>query len=186
MTAITARDITMVEPQVYLEKLSAFSRMLRLDGFAVGPQETADAARILTVVGMEDKDRVKTALRTVYAKSREEQLRFDKVFDGFFISEEQMRRQAEEFMRHEEEMRRAMEQAQQELMLGGKPMDLSKEQREAYSLMPEEERQKLQKFMERYKGNAERNPVIWSTVREVPLEATTLVIPSWCMERTSR
>lgn len=161
MTAITARDITMVEPQVYLEKLSAFSRMLRLDGFAVGPQETADAARILTVVGMEDKDRVKTALRTVYAKSREEQLRFDKVFDGFFISEEQMRRQAEEFMRHEEEMRRAMEQAQQELMLGGKPMDLSKEQREAYSLMPEEERQKLQKFMERYKGNAERNPELY-------------------------
>ena len=159
--AITARGITMVEPQVYLEKLSAFSRMLRLDGFAIGPQETADAARILTVVGMEDKEQVKTALRTVYAKSREEQLRFDRVFDGFFISEEQMRKQAEEFMRREEELRQAMEQAQQELMLGGKPMDFDEAQQEAYSLMPEEERQKLRKFMERYKGNAERNPELY-------------------------
>ena len=27
---------------------------------------------------------------------------------------------------------------------------------------------------------------ICSTVREVPLEATTFVMPSWCMDRTSR
>lgn len=161
-TTTIAKDIiTMVEPAVYLEKLSAFSRMLRLDGFAIGPQETADAAQLLTVLGFEDREQVKTALRTVYAKSREEQLRFDRVFDGFFISEAQMRKQAEEFMRREEEMRQAREQAQQELMLGGKPMDLDEKQRDAYALMPEEEKQKLRNFMERYKGNAERNPELY-------------------------
>ena len=60
----------MTEPVVYLEKISAFSRMLRLEGLAVGPQETADACRILSVLGLEDRQQVKTALRTVYAKSR--------------------------------------------------------------------------------------------------------------------
>ena len=60
----------MVEPSVYLEKLSAFSRMLRLEGLSVGPTETGDACRILAALGLEDRQRVKTALRTVYAKSR--------------------------------------------------------------------------------------------------------------------
>ena len=72
----------MNEPNVYLEKLSAFSRMLRLEGLTVGPGETADAARILTQVGFTDRELVKAALRTVFAKSREEQLAFDRVFSG--------------------------------------------------------------------------------------------------------
>ena len=91
----------MGEPEVYLEKMSAFSRMLRLEGFSVGPQETADACRIFAVLGFEDKQQVKTALRTVYAKSREEQNAFDRVFEGFFISEEAMRKQATQQMQRE-------------------------------------------------------------------------------------
>ena len=83
----------MAEPGVYLEKISAFSRMLRLEGLPIGPQETADACKLLTQIGFGDRKTVKVALRTVFAKSREEQLAFDKVFDGFFISEEAMRRQ---------------------------------------------------------------------------------------------
>ena len=43
IAAATAEDITMVDPGVYLEKLSAFSRMLRLEGLPVSPKETADA-----------------------------------------------------------------------------------------------------------------------------------------------
>ena len=72
--ATTMGDTTMVEPEVYLEKLSAFSRMLRLEGLAVSPKETEDASRLLIALGLEDRNRVKTALRTVYAKSREEQI----------------------------------------------------------------------------------------------------------------
>ena len=64
----------MTDPAVYLEKLSAFSRMLRLEGLSVSPKETADAGQILISLGMDNRERVKTALRTVYAKSREEQL----------------------------------------------------------------------------------------------------------------
>ncbi len=152
----------MAEPEVYLEKLSAFSRMLRLEGLAVSPRETEDAARLLISLGLSDRNQVKTALRTVFAKSREEQLRFDRVFDGFFISEEKMRQQAKEQMEREQEMAKNRQEAEEELQLNGQPMDLSDDQRETYAAMSEESRQRLRSFMEKYRGTAERNPKLYS------------------------
>ena len=151
----------MVEPDVYLEKLSAFSRMLRLQGLAVSPKETEDASKLLISLGLEDRERVKTALRTVYAKSREEQLTFDRVFDGFFISEEKMRQQAKEQMEREKELQQHRQEAEEELQLNGQPMDLDDKQRETYAAMPEETRQRLRNFMDKYRGTAERNPKLY-------------------------
>lgn len=151
----------MVDPGVYTQKLSEFSRMLRLEGFAVGPRETEDACRILIALGLEDRGQVKTALRTVYAKSREEQAEFDRVFDGFFISEEEMRRQAKEAMEREAEMEKARREAEQDLNMNGQPMDFTDDQREAYAAMPEENRQRLRDFMDRYKESAARNPELY-------------------------
>lgn len=151
----------MVEPEVFLEKLSAFSRMLRLQGLAVSPKETEDASRLLILLGMEDREQVKTALRTVYAKSRDEQITFDRVFDGFFLSEEKMRQQAKEQMEREKELRQHRQEAQEELQLNGRPMDLSDDQRETYAAMPEEARQRLRNFMDKYRATAERNPKLY-------------------------
>lgn len=162
MTTQAAEETVMTDPQVYLEKLSAFSRMLRLEGLAVSPRETEDAGRLLLVLGLEDREQVKTALRTVYAKSREEQITFNRVFDGFFISEEKMRRQAQEQMQREQELQQHRQEAEEELQLGGKPMDLDDKQRETYAAMPEEARQRLRKFMDKYRGTAERNPKLYS------------------------
>ena len=103
----TAEGIIMAEPDVYLEKLSAFSRMLRLEGLQVSPKETADACEILINIGFEDREQVKTALRTVFAKSREEQRTFDRTFDGFFLSEEAMKAQATEQALEEKRLERA-------------------------------------------------------------------------------
>ena len=151
----------MDEPQVYLEKLSAFSRMLRLEGLIVSPQETQDAARILIDLGLADRSQVKTALRTVYAKSREEQLTFDRCFDSFFISEERMRQQAKEQQQREQEMQQHRQEAEEELQINGQPMDLDDKQRETYAAMPEEARQRLRNFMEKYRSTAERNPKLY-------------------------
>ena len=160
-TTITMGDTTMVEPDVYLEKLSVFSRMLRLEGLAVSPKETEDASRLLITLGLEDRSQVKTALRTVYAKSREEQLTFDRVFDGFFISEEKMRQQAKEQMEREKELQQHRQEAEEELQLNGQPLDLDEQQRETYAAMPEESRQKLRSFMDKYRATAERNPKLY-------------------------
>lgn len=151
----------MADPRVYLEKLSAFSRMLRLEGLPISPKETADAAKMLVDLGLTDREQVKTVLRTVYAKSREEQLEFDRVFDGFFLPEEAMKAQAQKQLQREREMASAMEQAGQELQIGGKPLDLSQDQRQAYAAMPEEARQRLRSFMEKYRPTAERNPKLY-------------------------
>ena len=157
-----AEGITMHDPAVYLEKLSAFSGMLRLAGLCVSPRETADAAGILISLGFDDRELVKTALRTVYAKSREEQLTFDRTFDGFFISEEAMRRQAKEQMQREAEMEQARREAEDNLQINGQPLDLNREQLDAYAAMPEEARDRLRKFMDRYRSSAERNPDLYS------------------------
>ncbi len=158
---MAAGDTIMTDPQVYLEKLSAFSRMLRLEGLPIGPRETEDAARMLIDLGLSDRNQVKTALRTVFAKSREEQLTFDRVFDGFFISEEQMKKQAQEQMQREQELQQHRQEAEEELQLAGQPMDLDEKQRETYAAMPEEARQRLRNFMEKYRGTAERNPKLY-------------------------
>ena len=152
----------MGDPSVYLEKLSAFSRMLRLQGMSIGPKETADASQILISLGLEDREQVKTALRTVYAKSREEQLAFDRVFDGFFISEEAMKKQAQEQMQRERELEQARQDAERDLQVNGQPMELDDDQWEAYAAMPEDEREKLRQFMQRHKYNLERNPRLYS------------------------
>ena len=148
----------MDDPSVYLEKISTFSRMLRLEGLPVSPKETADAGQILIDLGLTDREQVKTALRTVYAKSREEQLTFDRVFDGFFISEDAMRRQAQQQMEKEAEMERARREAEEEL----ESVQLDESQLDTYAAMPEQEREKLRRFMDRYKNNAERNPELYS------------------------
>lgn len=135
--------------------------MLRREGLAVGLQETADACRILPVLGLSERTQVKTALRTIFAKTREEQGVFDRVFDGFFISEAAMREQAQRQMQQEAELAAAREQADRDLRIGGEPMHLRDDLREVYITMPEEERERLRKLMERYKGNMGRQPTLY-------------------------
>ena len=148
----------MAEPGVYLEKLSAFSRMLRLEGLSVSPRETADASQILIALGFADREQVKTALRTVYAKSREEQLTFDRVFDGFFISEERMRAQAKEKAQQDAQFQENLQALQQ----SGQAEGLNEEQQFVFASMPVEDREKLEKFVEKYQENAQRNPKLYT------------------------
>jgi len=153
---------TMVDPAVYLEKLSAFSRMLRLAGLPVSPKETADACEILIELGFADRQLVKTALRTVFAKSREEQHTFDRTFDSFFLSEAAMKAQATEEALEQRRMEMARQQAMEELRLNGQPMDFTDDQREAYASLPDKDKERLLNFKNRFRDNAERNPELYS------------------------
>lgn len=153
----------MGEPGVYLEKLSAFSRMLRLEGLPVSPKETADACEILIHLGFEDREQVKTALRTVFAKSREEQHTFDHAFDGFFLSEEAMKAQATEEALRQRRLEMEKQKALEDLRLNGEPMDFTEDQRTAYATLPEENKEKLRQFMNRFRDNAERSPELYSS-----------------------
>lgn len=151
----------MTDPAVYLEKLSAFSRMLRLEGLTVSPKETEDASRLLAALDLTDRSQVRTALRTVFAKSREEQLAFDKTFDGFFIPEEAIRAQAKAQALREQQAMEARAQAKEELQINGEPIPLTDNQKEVYAVMPEDARNRLRSFMDKYRTTAERNPELY-------------------------
>lgn len=148
----------MTDGSVYLEKMSAFSRLLHIEGLSVSPQETADACRMLIDLGLEDREQVKVVLRTVYAKSREEQVSFDRVFDGFFLPEEVIRARNAQLA---EQARQQRQRAEEELQMNGQPMDFTEEQRLAYGSLGEEERQRLQNVLEKYKDSAARNPGLY-------------------------
>lgn len=152
----------MTDPGIYLEKMAHFSQLLRREGLVIGTRETEDACRVLLALGMEDRDVVKTALRTVFAKSREEQAGFDRVFDLFFVSEEQMRQRALQQTQQQAQLEEARAQAQQELKINGQPMDLTENQREVYATMSEEARQRLRRFMETYREPAARSPELYN------------------------
>lgn len=147
---------------VYVEKLTAFSALLRQEGLAVGLQETADACQILEELELTDRSAVRAALCAVYAKSRPEQEAFYRAFDSFFVSAEQRRanlaRQAEEAA----ELERRKAQAEEELQVNGQPMDLRDDLREVYVRMPEEKRQHLRQLMEKTKENIDRSPQLYS------------------------
>ena len=148
----------MTEGQVYLEKLSAFSRLLQGEGLPVSPQETADACRILIALGLSDRQQVKTALRTVYAKSREEQITFDRIFEEFFLPEGIIRDRNAHL---EQTVRDRQRIADEGLRLNGKPMDFTREQRLAYGAMDEASRKRLQSILEKYSDSAARNPDLY-------------------------
>lgn len=152
----------MSDPKVYLEKLALFGRMLQKEGLTVSPAETADAGKILIALGFEDRNRVKAALRAIYAKTREEQTTFDRVFDGFFLSREAMEELAKKHQQEEACQEQQRQEAKEELQLNGSPMELSQEQREIYATIPQSQRQKLQQFMEKYKESSQRNPNLYN------------------------
>ncbi len=158
----------MLDTEVYLEKLALFGRLLRQQGMEVSPKENSDACSILLSLDMSDRETVKTALRTVYAKSRDEQLKFDRVFDSFFLSEEAIRAIDKRHQKEELERRKAMEEAEQALSEQTPNVLYSEAQKEAYSKLSEEEKRRLEELKKRMKGTTDRSvPLYTDFIRSV-------------------
>ena len=151
----------MTNPSAYLEALTEFSRLLRREGLTVGIQETMDAAAALEAIGFADREQVRAALRAIYAKSPQEQEHYDRVFDHYFVSLEQKRAEAKEMAAAEEELMRRQAQMEEELTFNGKQIPLREDLRDVYLHMPEEEREKLRKRVDRYRDNVERHPSLY-------------------------
>ena len=151
----------MTNPSVYLEKLTEFSRLLRQEGLTVGLQETMDGAEALNVLGFADRGTVRSALCAIFAKSPQEQAAFYRTFDTYFVSEERKRATAKAMGEAEEELARRRAQMEEDLTFHGKQIPLREDLREVYVHMPEEEREKLRKKVDRYRDNADRSPGLY-------------------------
>lgn len=147
---------------VYIEKLAEFSALLRQEGLAVGLQETADACAVLDAFGLEDRETVRAALCSVYAKSQQEQAAFGRAFDGFFVSLEQKQALLAQRQAEAQELAQRRAEAERDLQVGGKSMNLRDDLREVYVRMPEEKRAYLRQLLEKSKGNLERSPQLYS------------------------
>jgi uncharacterized protein with von Willebrand factor type A (vWA) domain len=65
-------------------RLAGFVHTLRAAGFAVGRAETGDAARVIASPLADRPDRLRGALRALFASNRGEHKRFDDLFDAFW------------------------------------------------------------------------------------------------------
>ncbi len=163
MTTPTAAITTaMLDTSVYLDKLALFGRILRQEGLFVSLNETEDACRILLEMGFEEREQVKAALRTVYAKSRDQQLRFDRVFDSFFLSEDAIRAIDRKHRAEELERAKARQQAADELQGESPVYAYDDAQREAFAMLSEEEKERLRSLRDKYLGENSRNPKLYA------------------------
>ena len=147
---------------VYVEKLTAFSALLRQEGISAGPQETADACTILTALDLSDRELVKHALCAVYAKSREQQISFYRAFDAYFVSTEQREAAKAKQKAEAEEMSRLRKEAEQDFSVNGQPLDIREDLQEVYIHMSEEKREELRKLAEKSKMNVDRSPKLYA------------------------
>ena len=65
-------------------RLAGFARTLRGVGFSVGRSETGDAARVIASLLADRPERLRTALKALFASNRSEYERFDELFDAFW------------------------------------------------------------------------------------------------------
>lgn len=146
---------------VYLEKVTEFSRLLRREGLTVGYQETMDAMEALNMLGFSERETVRTALRTIYAKSLEEQRIFDRMFDHYFVSADEKQANAKAMTEAEEELARRRAEMESEMTFNGKQIPIQEDLKDVYVQMPESERERLKKTLDRYRDSAERHPGLY-------------------------
>jgi uncharacterized protein with von Willebrand factor type A (vWA) domain len=139
--------------------MTRFSALLRASGLRCGIAETADAARVIECVGLDERETLRHALCAVFAKSEREQTQFFEAFDLFFVSEAARARRAA-LAREESEARAAeYKRAEQELEYEGKPLNLSDDVRDAYARLPKSEREQIRKYLEFSTDNLRRSPI---------------------------
>ena len=83
MSAAIANNVAGPGPAIR-RRLCGFVRTLRDAGFAVGQAETSDAARVVATPLAERPERLREALKALFATSRAEGERFDEIFDAFW------------------------------------------------------------------------------------------------------
>ncbi|HLX99923.1 MAG TPA: hypothetical protein VKR62_14590, partial [Roseiarcus sp.] len=66
------------------KRLAGFVATLRDAGFAAGQSEAQDAARLMLSPMAERPERLRAAMRTLFASRRAELARFDELFDAFW------------------------------------------------------------------------------------------------------
>ncbi|MBS4026692.1 MAG: VWA domain-containing protein [Clostridia bacterium] len=146
-----------------------FIQLLRVLGIRISTAETIDCLTGLTTLDILDKRQFKTALGGTLVKNREDYQLFQQAFKIYFSSIEQRQQSYSEYREDSKHQQDAIDQAEVELKFKEEALDLTDEEKYLYSQLPEEEKQKIQQFLERSsqgkKVETKFKPVIENVIR---------------------
>jgi len=150
-----------MDHEIYLSHIVEFMRLLSEAGFSVGTKETEDACRALEMVGFEDRETVRAALKTICAKSQSEISAFDRVFDSFFVSSEQKLANLKRALKEQQELEKKKQEAAQELSKDNSFLNADEDLVDGFAQLPEEEKERLRRLLNKFRSNAEQNPKLY-------------------------
>ena len=150
-----------MDSDIYLSHIAQFIRLLSEEGFSVGTKEVADCCEALQLIGLEDKETAKAALRAICAKSQDQIGKFDKAFDSFFVSADQKLANLKQAMKEQQELEEKRRQAAEELAKDSKYLGADDNTITIYASLPEEEKERLRRFMDKIRKHADRSPKLY-------------------------
>lgn len=154
------------QPHVHLKptpvgKVSGFAHFLRAQGLAVGIHETEDALKALALVGFEDRDAVRAALKAMFTGSKREQQVFDRCFDLYFVSAEAFQANQAAMAQAQQEYEARQQELEERLSVQGRPIDLRQDLRDVYARMPQSERDHLKDVVDRFSEKMKHAPKLY-------------------------
>ncbi len=154
------------QPHIHLNKtpvgkISGFAHFLRAQGLAVGIHETEDALKALTLVGFEDRDAVRAALKAMLTGSKREQQVFDRCFDLYFVSAEAFQANQAAMAQAQQEYEARQRELEERLSVQGRPIDLRQDLRDVYARMPQSERDHLKDVVDRFSEKMKHAPKLY-------------------------
>ena len=154
------------QPHVHLKptpvgKVSGFAHFLRAQGLAVGIHETEDALKAMALVGFEDRDAVRAALKAMLTGSKREQQVFDRCFDLYFVSAEAFQANQAAMAQAQQEYEARQRELEERLSVQGRPIDLRQDLRDVYARMPQSERDHLKDVVDRFSEKMKHAPKLY-------------------------
>jgi len=134
----------------YLEEnLAVFVNSLREEGLPVSTAEMFDALKALQQVDLASREEFKAALQATLIKNSRDLNCFNRLFDQFFVPPEVYQQKKKQVEARREQIDREIDQARRELQFKGESLQLTETELAQYKSMSEEQRERLQDFMQK-------------------------------------
>ena len=147
--------------QTPVGKISGFVSFLRAQGLSVGIGETEDALRALILVGFEDREAVRSTMKSLFTGSRREQQVFDRCFDLYFVSAEAFEANQAAMAQAQQAFEARQKELEERLSVQGRPIDLREDLKEVYARMPQSERDHLKDVVDKYSEKMKHAPKLY-------------------------
>ncbi|MBP2662639.1 MAG: domain containing CoxE-like protein [Firmicutes bacterium] len=131
------------------DNIVGFIQILRQLGVRISTAETIDAVDSLTIIDNFDQDEFRAALKSTLVKHAEDQTAFNQAFNLFFVPPEAKQEQQAAWDSKQQLDLEQTKQAEEELVFQGRPLEIPDDLKDVYKQLPEQEKQRLQDFLEK-------------------------------------